>query len=127
MTWQPVSEHHFRETFYKRLDGVMEEGHPKFDFVTGPGRSGAVAAVYASHYLGLPFIPHKAGNYAKFNHCLIVDTAIYTGKTMRKSFKWHEKQGVKVVPVWAFTEWRHHYYLFWYEYPERIQDALPSS
>jgi hypothetical protein len=52
--------------------------------VTGPGRSGAVAAVYASHILRVPFIPFgaKAPDHGTL---LIVDTASQSGRTLRKS------------------------------------------
>ena len=53
--------------------------------VTGPGRSGAIAAVYASHMLGVPFIPHGAPAPTELGRLLIVDTAMETGKTIRKS------------------------------------------
>jgi len=56
----------------------------KYDYVTGPGRSGAIASVYASHYLGIPFVPFK-----HFSHGtpLIVDTACQSGRTIRKASK----------------------------------------
>jgi hypothetical protein len=50
--------------------------------VTGPGRSGAVAAVYASHMLGIPFIPYGARCPDQFQ-LLIVDTARESGRTRR--------------------------------------------
>ncbi len=54
-------------------------------WVTGPGRSGAVAAVYASHILAIPFVPYGsfAGEY--LGDVLIVDTARESGRTMRKA------------------------------------------
>lgn len=52
-------------------------------FVTGPGRSGAVASVYASHFLGVPFVPYKCRVESK--GALIVDTAMASGRTVRKA------------------------------------------
>ena len=56
----------------------------KYDYVTGPGRSGAIASVYASHYLGIPFVPYK---HVSRGVPLIVDTAAESGKTIRKASK----------------------------------------
>ena len=66
---------------------VIEKLHDKFgiyNYVTGPGRSGAVASVYASHYLGIPFVPYK---HKSRGLPLIVDTAAKTGRTIRKASK----------------------------------------
>ncbi len=52
--------------------------------VTGPGRSGAVAAVYTSHLIGVPFIPYGSQCPEKFR-LLIIDTARQSGATMRKA------------------------------------------
>lgn len=56
----------------------------KYDYVTGPGRSGAVASVYASHYLGIPFVPYK---HIINGSPLIIDTAAESGRTIRKASK----------------------------------------
>lgn len=57
------------------------------DCVTGPGRSGAVAAVYASHILSIPFIPYGQKHPEGLEKMLIIDTATETGKTLRKAAK----------------------------------------
>lgn len=58
-------------------------------WVTGPGRSGAVAAVYASHILHIPFVPY--GSHAPdLGRVLIVDTARETGATVRKALRRYE-------------------------------------
>jgi hypothetical protein len=57
------------------------------DFVTGPGRSGAIAAVYASHILRIPFIPAGADPPARCNRLLVIDTAAETGATLRKAMR----------------------------------------
>lgn len=111
-SWNHLTEQAFRVHFYEALDRVDKNS---FDFVTGPGRSGAVASVYASHYLGLPFIPHKAGDYITFESVLVVDTVEYTGRTLRKASKWYQKRGLSVKTVFGFKEHRGHYYKLWYE------------
>jgi adenine/guanine phosphoribosyltransferase-like PRPP-binding protein len=98
-----VSENEFREVFCAKLDEVKN----KFDYVTGPGRSGAVAAVYASHYLGLPFLPYKSKIENK--KPLIVDTAMMTGKTLRKASKFYNNAPY----VYAYLEGPR--VKFWYE------------
>lgn len=73
-----VSESEFAIVIRKRLQNV------ECDCVTGPGRSGAVAAVYASHILGVPFLPCGAAIPPNLSRLLIVDTATASGKTLRK-------------------------------------------
>jgi len=75
-----ITEEEFRSECIAKL--CNEFG--KYDYVTGPGRSGAIASVYASHYLGIPFVPYK-----HFSHGtpLIVDTACQSGRTIRKASK----------------------------------------
>lgn len=73
-----VSESEFRSVFCAVLEGA-----PACDYVTGPGRSGAVAAVYASHFLGVPFVPFKC--FVPGKRALIVDTAMESGRTIRKA------------------------------------------
>lgn len=109
-----VSEQEFREVFIKRLDKTMKywtayRGYP-FKFVTGPGRSGAIAAVYASHHLGIPFVPYKQKPPGQM---LVVDTAVYTGKTLRKASKWYGN----APSVYAFDQERNpsSRVKFWYE------------
>lgn len=58
--------------------------------VTGPGRSGAIASVYASHMLGLPWIPYGDPCPQHLRPLLIVDTAMKTGRTMRKAYRRYE-------------------------------------
>jgi hypothetical protein len=50
--------------------------------VTGPGRSGAIAAVYTSHMLHIPYIPYGQLCPEKFR-LLIIDTARESGRTLR--------------------------------------------
>lgn len=112
MTWININESEWRSAFIASISGIDPDA---FDFVTGPGRSGAVASVYASHYLGIPYKPHKAGNYDKDASVLIVDTVEYTGRTLRKAISWYQRKGLFVDTAFALKETRGHYYKMWYE------------
>ena len=74
-----VSEGEFAAAIRTALQGV-EVGS-----VTGPGRSGAVAAVYASHILGVPFIPYGQPAPKGLGRILVIDTAEESGATLRKA------------------------------------------
>lgn len=71
-----VRELQFFSDLREKLKGV------EADFVTGPGRSGAISAVYASHILGVPYVPF---GFRARGRALIVDTARLTGKTLRRA------------------------------------------
>lgn len=73
-----ITESEFRAELVAKLGNEFG----KYDYVTGPGRSGAIAAVYASHYLGIPFVPYK---HVSNGVPLIVDTAAESGRTIRKA------------------------------------------
>lgn len=92
--------------------------------VTGPGRSGAVAAVYASHILGVPFIPYGMRCPDQFQ-LLIVDTARESGRTLRKAAKRYEYANPVVVV--AFEEPPR--VAFWYEAakPQRYRHEMPHE
>lgn len=109
--WLYVEEQDYKADFYLKLSQPSK----RYDFVTGPGRSGAIASVYASHFLSIPFVPHKAGNYGSFKTCLVVDTVEYTGQTLRKSVNWHRARGLEVDSMFTYKEYKGHYYKFWYE------------
>jgi len=96
-----ISERRFKATFLKKLPT-----HHNYDFVTGPGRSGAVAGVYASHYLSIPFIPYGQKPKGKF---LIVDTATNSGRTLRKASRKYNNADC----IYAFKEPPR--VRFWYE------------
>lgn len=68
---------------YKRMDETA--------YVTGPGRSGAIAAVYTSHMTGLPFIPYGTMPPKGKGSILIVDTAKKSGETIRKALRKYAK------------------------------------
>ena len=76
---QVVSEEEFYSALVEKLKGVEVKA------VMGPGRSGSIASAYASHLLGVPFIPygHRCPDHLK--PLLVVDTATLTGRTLRKA------------------------------------------
>jgi hypothetical protein len=85
MTWTVISE----SDFDARVNEFLQNSTLNFDdfgFVTGPGRSGAIAAVYVSHKLALPFIPFNTLPRIK-GRALIVDTARESGETMKKALR----------------------------------------
>lgn len=69
--------------------------------VTGPGRSGAIAAVYASHWLGVPYIPCDAHAPAHLRPVLVIDTATQTGRTLRRAERHH---GPDTIALAIFNE-----------------------
>lgn len=77
--------------------------------VCGPGRSGAVAAVYASHMLGVPFVPYDRPCPEHLKPLLVVDTATKTGRTLRKAERRHP--GAVVMALYDEPPRVH----FWYE------------
>ena len=101
--------------FAERIKTVLRD--PKFDdvgCVTGPGRSGAVAAVYASHILGVSFIPFGQKPPIELGRVLVIDTARETGRTMRKAeSKYAAHDPISVV---VFEEPPR--VGFWYEAPK---------
>ena len=104
--------------FALRMAGVLM-GLPAVGFVTGPGRSGAVAAVYASHLLGIPFVPYGSPAPAGLGRALLVDTARESGETMRKAAR--KYAAANPVVVVAYEEPPR--VAFWYEAskPQRYQ------
>ena len=101
-----VSELEFSHRLRETLDDIPEVGS-----VTGPGRSGAVAAVYASHLLGVPFIPFGQRSPVELGRMLIIDTARESGKTLRKAMKKYE--GLCPVVLAVYQEPPR--VAFWYE------------
>lgn len=112
MSWGRLTEEEWRKLFFAALD---QQAFGCYDFVTGPGRSGAVASVYASHYLSIPYKPHKCGNYSNDTRVLIVDTVEYTGETLRKAAKWYAKKGLSTQVIFGVKEYKGHYFKMWYE------------
>jgi adenine/guanine phosphoribosyltransferase-like PRPP-binding protein len=97
--------------FCARISFLLKQGFESVGSVTGPGRSGAVAAVYASHILGVPFIPFKATVPQHLGRLLIVDTAMESGATMRKAERFYKD--VETVSLVCWHEPPR--VMFWYE------------
>jgi len=77
------------EEFSECIRNILSLGFDDIGSVTGPGRSGAVASVYASHILGVPFIPYKSNVPWHLGCLLIIDTAMESGATMRKAERFY--------------------------------------
>ena len=108
MTIRIVSE----QEFSCRLRELLEATAPFVEWVTGPGRSGAVAAVYASHMLHIPFVPY--GSTAQLGRVLVIDTARESGRTMRKALsRYRDYDPMELV---VFEEPPR--VAFWYEAPK---------
>lgn len=71
--------------FYQALKETLKGMKGKVKSVSGPGRSGAIAAVYTSHLLKIPFISHGSPVPANIRPHLVIDTALMTGRTLRKA------------------------------------------
>lgn len=79
-----VTEIEFRKDLLLKLyltKGLVD----KCRSVIGPGRSGAVAAVYVSHMTSLPFYRGPLPVPDHLQPVLIVDTATMSGATLRKT------------------------------------------
>ena len=98
-----VSEADFAFALREKLGGVRAKS------VTGPGRSGAIASTYASHVLGIPFIPYGQEVPDRLRPLLIVDTARASGKSLRKA----ERRYGEAIVVAIFEEPPR--VKFWYE------------
>ena len=72
------------EEFSMRCQAVLSPYHGQVKSVMGPGRSGAIASVYASHVLHVPWIPVNGKVPEKLQPCLLIDTAQLSGRTLRK-------------------------------------------
>ncbi len=104
-TTRIVSEAEFAASIRRAVAGV------DVGSVTGPGRSGAVAAVYASHILGVPFIPYGATTPAHLGRPLIIDTATESGRTLRKAASKYKAFTPLVLAVYCEPP----RVAFWYE------------
>ncbi len=91
--------------FNDRLEDTFIEND--YELVTGPGRSGAITAVYVSHKFGIPFLPYKQIVVGK--KIIVVDTTINTGRTLRKASKFYNNSD----KYYVFGNQERYY--FWYE------------
>lgn len=113
-----VSESEFSkrvlEVLTERDGSLLDFG--MYNSVTGPGRSGAIAAVYVSHLARLPFVPFAKQLFVSnpsLAPVLVVDTAEKTGRTIRRSVKVLRDSGIHADSIVFYREPpRVH---FWYE------------
>lgn len=77
-----VTEEQFRADLQAKL--LSLKGSVKS--VIGSGRSGAIASVYASHFLKIPWLPPTTVREIPehLKPVLVIDTAVKTGATLRK-------------------------------------------
>lgn len=97
--------------FAARIRQLLADTRPNVGSVTGPGRSGAIAAVYASHILGVPFIPYGSKVPMHLGSLLIIDTAMESGATLRKA----ERRYAEASPVVLACYEEPPRVAFWYE------------
>ncbi|MBP3955457.1 hypothetical protein J8F10_09200 [Gemmata sp. G18] len=97
--------------FHARLVEVLTVLPDDIGSVTGPGRSGAVAAAYASHLLGVPFIPYGSPCPSHLGRLLIIDTARESGATLRKA----ERRYAEASPIVVACFEEPPRVAFWYE------------
>lgn len=102
-----VSETNFKQ---RMIEKMKTFNLSQYKFVTGPGRSGAIASVYVSHYYNLTFINYKSNISDEFkSKVLVVDTAEKTGRTVRKAAKIYNNEYV------TFFNGAELHHIFWYE------------
>lgn len=101
-----VSEGEFSKAIKDKLSGI------DCDCVTGPGRSGAIASVYASHILKIPFLPYGTKVPKNFKKLLIIDTATESGATLRKSERKYKNEAELTIVAVYHEPPR---VAFWYE------------
>lgn len=116
-----VAEPEFRERLTLALQELPERA--EIGCVTGPGRSGAVAAVYASHLLGVPFIPYGRKPPFELNRLLIIDTARQSGKTLRKAMKSYHLHDPIDLAIYEEPP----RVVFWYEHRGSEGNLLPLA
>lgn len=112
-----VTEEEFRAKVADALGWMvhLENGAWRPWAVTGPGRSGAIASVYVSHLLKVPFIPFGVPLPEDKKFIMIVDTAINSGRTMRRALRMYDKHW----PMMQFFYQEPPRVRFWYEMWER--------
>lgn len=117
---QKITEPEFAQKIQELRDLVPDD----VGWVTGPGRSGAIASVYASHLLGIPFVPYGS-KCPDRGRVLIVDTACQSGRTLRKAAKKYEA----FDPFIWFGFHEPPRVIFWYEpgLPHRHRHERPLS
>lgn len=85
-----VSEAQFAHSLSEALVGIASRAKS----VTGLGRSGAIASVYTSHKLG---IPYGEACPEALQPILVINTAELSGRTLRKAMRrYSTKLGIAV-------------------------------
>ena len=104
-----VSEQEFSVLIKQLLSNPY---YKKFKSVTGPGRSGAIASVYASYILHIPFVPYNDNVPAGIQPVLIIDTVENSGRTLRKASSRYTKLDINNETAFVIKEppRRHFYY-----------------
>lgn len=106
-----ITESQFSERVRTLLD---DRQYDCIGSVTGPGRSGAIAAVYASHILRVPFITYGGTPPWRHGKLLIIDTAIESGATMARAVRRYGAE--RTLTLACYTEPPR--VMFWYESPK---------
>lgn len=111
-----IAEFQFREDLEKRMDTFIEGRAINLPWkgVTGPGRSGAVASVYVSYLVGLPYLPWGVQLPKSMAPVLVVDTVRDTGKTLKKACSSLVKKGINCETFVVYDKPAQHL-SFWYE------------
>ena len=122
MTVRIVSEPEFRARLIEILATLPAA---EIGSVTGPGRSGAVAAVYASHRLGVPFIPFGQPAPGCLGRVLVIDTARESGATLKKAARRYAQWNPLVAAVYEEPP----RVAFWYEAekPQRYRHEVAGA
>ena len=107
----PISELEFKAAIAVSLKDIDPTD---FDFVVGPGRSGAIASVYASHMTGIKFLPWHNRVPDDKRRVLLIDTASQTGKTLRKARSRYISLNYEVDAI-AVYDCPDTHYVFWFE------------
>ncbi len=122
---QIIQENEFRDVLVNTL---KSDEYAHFGCVTGPGRSGAVAAVYASHFLAIPFLPFGSKPPIHLGPLLIIDTAEQSGRTLRKASRKYDAYDHMTIALYNEREIGR--VIFWYEsptLPHRYKHELNDS
>jgi hypothetical protein len=113
MTSRIISE----PEFAARIRALLSGDWAMVGSVTGPGRSGAVASVYASHILRVPWFGMGGTPPVHLGSILLIDTAEQTGATLRKAEARLRRAGATHIVVAAVYH-EPPRVRFWYEAPE---------
>lgn len=105
-----ITEKAFKKKLTERL-AIFKEHKP--DFVTGRGAHGVVAAVYASTFLGVPYL--QFGWDSKGKNMLVVAGACGTGKSLKRLTQELAKKAAYVEGVAIYEQAEK--IDFWFEKP----------